>query len=223
MTRVLVFSGVGRYADPWHPFSETSAAVAHLLRRDGQDTVVRDSEPGSLLDVADFDLLVVNSGGRGAEPDAEKTSQWAADHRALEAFHGSGAPVLGLHTAVGTFPDWPAWSAIIGGRWGEDAFHPDIDAATFRPAEGTAEHPIWAGLERVTVVDERYCGLEVFAGTAPLVHHGTDGDLHTMGWAVGDSVLYDGLGHDGRSYEAESRRRLLLNEVRWLLSSASHV
>ena len=38
-----------------------------------------------------------------------------------------------------------------------------------------------------------------------------------MGWAVGDRVLFDGLGHDERSYQSESRRKLLVNEVEWLL------
>lgn len=217
MARVLVFSGAGPYADPWHPFAETSAAVADLLRRSGHDTVVRDSEPGSLLDAADFDLMVINSGGRGGDPDAEETAAWAADHRALGAFHGAGSPILGLHTAVGAFHDWPEWASFIGGRWGEDAFHPDIDTATFRPADGVDAHPLWHGLGSVVVFDERYSNLEVFPGSVPTIQHHTDGRTHTMGWIAGGTVVYDGLGHDGRSYESEGRRRLLLNEVQWLL------
>ena len=38
-----------------------------------------------------------------------------------------------------------------------------------------------------------------------------------MGWAVGDTVVYDGLGHDLSSYQSPERRRLLVNEVDWLL------
>lgn len=218
MARVLVFSGAGPYADPWHPFAETSGAVAELLRGRGHDVVVRDSEPGSLLDLRHFDLLVINSGGRTAELDAAGTASWAADHQAVDAFHRSGAPILGLHTAVGTFPDWPGWAAIIGGAWVEDTFHPAMDTATFRPAEGAAGHRVWEGLASVTVLDERYSNLEVSTGSVRLVRHDTHGVQPVMGWAVGGSVIYDGLGHDGHSYESEGRRRLLHNEVDWLLS-----
>ncbi len=218
MARILVFSGTGPYTDPWHPFAETSAAVAEVLRGSGHDVVVRASEPGSLVDLVGFELLVVNSGGRTNEEDPVETARWDEDHRALEAFHSGAQPILGLHTAVATFQDWPGWPSIIGGRWGDDTHHPDIDEATFQPAVSAGGHPVWKGLESVVVFDERYSNLQLSAGSIPLVEHHTYGLQHTMGWAVGDTVVYDGLGHDARSYESETRRLLLLNEVDWLLS-----
>ena len=218
MPKVLVFSGAGLYADPWHPFRETSTAVAGVLRDQGLDVVVRDSEPGSLLDVASFDVLVVNSGGRTSRAEPAEVLAWADDRRALEAFHHGGGPILGLHTAIGTFPDWPEWPAIIGGRWNADSHHPEISTAAFEPTQGAAGHAVWEGLHSVVVFDEQYSSLEVFGGSTPLIQHQVDGVAHTMGWLVGESVIYDGLGHDGRSYESEDRRRLLVNEMEWLLS-----
>ncbi|RMB61724.1 ThuA domain-containing protein [Tessaracoccus antarcticus] len=218
MPRILILSGAGHYADPWHPFAETSGIVAGLLREVGHDVVVRDSAPGSLQDLPQFDLLVVNSGGRLGEPDPAVTASWAVDHRALAAFHIDGGPILGLHTAVATFPDWPAWAAIIGGRWGEEAFHPEIDTATFLPSPQSSSHPVWDSLESVVAFDERYSRLELLAGSEPLVQHETDGTVHTMGWLASVRVVYDGLGHDARSYESAGRRCLLLNEVQWLLT-----
>lgn len=218
MARILVFSGSGHYADPWHPFGETSAAIAAVLHKAGHDVVVRDSEPGTLLDLPEFDLLVVNSGGRTGDPDPAETRAWAADHSALMDFHRSGSPILGVHTAVGTFPDWDGWASIIGGRWTEDSFHPEMGMATFEPAGSTSSHPVWAGLESVAAIDERYSLLELADGSVPLVQHTTDGKDHVMGWAVGETVIYDGLGHDGRSYESDERTRLLQNEVDWLLA-----
>ncbi len=220
MARILVFSGAGSYADPWHPFAETSGAVAHILRGGGHDVVVRESEPGSLRDLDSFELLVINAGGRTGGPDALETTAWAGDHRAIEAFHSCGSPILGLHTAIGTFPDWPGWTSIIGGGWGSDTFHPNIDTATFLPTDGAVGHPVWEGLESVVVVDERYSRLEIAETSVPLVQHGTMAETHTMGWIAGGSVLYDGLGHDARSYESEDRKRLLRNEVRWLLAQS---
>ncbi len=218
MARILIFSGAGRYADPWHPFAETSAAIAGVMQEMGHHAVVRDSEPGSLEDLHTFELLVVNSGGRATEPDLEQTRAWTSDHRAIWEFHESGHPILGVHTAVGTFPDWDGWTSIIGGRWTADSFHPELGTATFHPAAGASAHPIWSGLETVSVIDERYSLLELEDGSVPVVQHTTEATIHTMGWVAGESVIYDGLGHDGRSYESQSRRRLLKNEVRWLLA-----
>ena len=220
MSRILVFSGAGPYADPWHPFPETSAAIASVLRGGGHDVVVTDSHPGSLLDLDKFDLLVVNSGGRLQEPDATRTRRWAPDHEALGQFHAAGRPILGLHTAVATFPDWPGWASIIGGRWGADSGHPAIDIATFFPANGAERHPVWTVLKSVTVFDERYSALQLdVARSEPLVQHEIDGVVHTMGWFAPGPVVYDGLGHDARSYESPERRALLLNEVDWLLGN----
>lgn len=218
MARVLVFSGAGHYADPWHPFEETSAAVAVVLQEMGHQVVVRDSEPGSLRDLPQFDLLVVNSGGRTGEPDPAQTLAWSSDHQAVMEFHQSGSPILGLHTAVGTFPDLDGWASIIGGRWTADSFHPEMGMATFHPAAGASTHPIWTGLETVPVIDERYSLLKLGDASVPVVQHTTDGTAHTMGWVAGKTVIYDGLGHDGRSYESEDRCRLLENEVHALLA-----
>ncbi len=218
MARVLVFSGAGHYADPWHPFQETSQAVSKVLASLGHRVLVRDSEPGVLLDLAEFDLLVVNSGGRTEPPNTAVTAEWARDHSCLMDFHRSGSPILGLHTAVATFPDWDGWGLIIGGSWTTESFHPEMGSPTFHPAAHAADHPVWSGLESVSVTDERYSCLERSDAAVPLVQHVTGGQPHTMGWAVGDSVIYDGLGHDARSYESEERRRLLCNEVQWLLS-----
>ena len=89
--------------------------------------------------------------------------------------------------------------------------------ATFQPAPSAVGHPVWAGLSEVEVFDESYSGLDIDAGVTPLVQHTTDGDTHVRGWAVGEQVLFDGLGHDERSYDSPSRNRLLVNEVAWLL------
>ena len=74
------------------------------------------------------------------------------------------------------------------------------------------------GLHRVPVVtafDERYEGIEIDERAEPLYGHET-GDFSVCGWRFGN-VVYDGLGHDHRSYLSRSRRRLLVNEISLLL------
>lgn len=217
MARVRIFSGGGRYGDPWHPFTQTSAAVADILTGAGHGTEVVRDLPASLTDLGAVDVLVVNAGGQPTEeivPDPE----WAAAFDDLGRWLNQGGRLLGLHTAANAFPDWPDWPARLGGRWVRGtSFHPERSEASFGPCPGAAKHPVWDGLDTVEADDERYSSMEVAPGSVRLVQHVTDGVTEVMGWANGGHVLYDGLGHDARSYESPSRARLLLNEVSWLL------
>ena len=219
MPKILIASGVGPYSDPWHPFERTSPLIAEVLSEAGHEVEVRDTVPGSLLDVSSFDLLVVNAGGGIADDDSEEwpSDAYYEDLAALKKYREGGGRVLSVHTSNGAFGQLPEWRGAVGGCWGPDSFHPDIDTAVFQPAPDAGDHPVWAGLEQVEVFDEKYSALEIDPAVAPLVQHTTDGDTHVMGWAVGDQVVYDGLGHDEKSYESEGRRRLLVNEVDWLL------
>lgn len=222
MAKILIASGVGPYADPWHPFERTSPRIADVLRPAGHTVEIRDTDPGSLLDLTSFDLLVVNAGGGIAEGEAPSDS-FDDDLEALRRYLHGGGRVLSIHTSNGAFGQLPQWREAVGGCWGEHAFHPDISDATFQPAPGAESHPVWAGLESVEVFDEKYSGLDIDDDVTPLVQHTTDGVTHVMGWAVGEQVIFDGLGHDERSYDSETRCRLLTNEVAWLMRDRSRM
>lgn len=217
MATIIILSGEGRYADPWHPFAETSAAITRILTERGHRVETRPTVPES-FDTLDADLLVANVGG--GEPGVEL----APDPDWVQAFERLGAclettPLLAVHTSANGFRDWPRWHQLLGGAWLPGiAHHPEIGVATFEPVPGAEEHPIWAGQSSVTCFDERYSDFTIAASTTPLVRHVTDGRSQTMGWAHGTRVVYDGLGHDARSYSSPDRARLLVAEVDWLLA-----
>lgn len=217
MARILIASGAGPYSDPWHPFERTSPLIAEVLRGAGHTVEVRDTIPGSLRDIGDFELFVANAGGGIADESEPPSSSFDDDLRALGRYLEAQRPVLSIHTSNGAFGQLAQWRIAVGGQWGEGSFHPEISEATFVPVPGRETHPVWDGLESVEVFDECYCGLEFDTGVEPLVQHILDGQPQVMGWAAGERTLYDGLGHDERSYEAESRNRLLVNQVAWLL------
>ena len=96
--------------------------------------------------------------------------------------------------------------------------HPPIGPALFVPVEGAA-HPVVGAGQPVEAFDERYCFLQPDARSRVLLTTEHAGSQHPVVWQSGGAprVLYDGLGHDTRSYESRGRRELVRREIRWLL------
>lgn len=233
MARVLIFSGAGRYADPWHPFEETTGAIAAVVSDLGHQVVIDRSTPDAFVGLDEVDLVIVNSGG--GDPDARPGTSplWEGVHAQLAAYLDGGGALLGTHTAAAAFPDWPDWPRRFGGAWVRGtSFHPERSYALFEAAPAFVDHalfagiaspsglPALAGVPSVLCYDERYSAMIVGEGTSPTLVHETGERTQVCGWLTGDRVLYDGLGHNARSYESATRRQLLANEVNYLLSLA---
>lgn len=219
MARVLILSGAGRYGDAWHDFDETSAAVAQILTDRGHQAQVRRSCPEALDSLAEADLLIVNTGGGDPEEGWDFIPEWSRAHSKILDHVEAGKPVLGLHTAANTFCDWDLWPSILGGKWVPGVSgHPERSYAVFEPMPDAADHPALRGVDQVMCYDERYSNLVIEPLATPLLFHETGEEFHIMAWAMGNNVIYDGLGHSGRSYESASRRQLLCGEVAWLLN-----
>ena len=61
--KALLLSGEGRYADEWHPFSETSAILASMLTGAGWHVEQTGDVEAALAAIGDdVDLLVTNLG-----------------------------------------------------------------------------------------------------------------------------------------------------------------
>ena len=58
--RALLLSGAGRYADPWHPFARTSAAVAQVVTEAGFAVEIEEDVDAALAGLAESapDLLI---------------------------------------------------------------------------------------------------------------------------------------------------------------------
>ncbi len=225
---VVIFTGLSRYADPWHPVAETSAEIARVVRALGIEPDLRtDETPEALADLTGVELLIVNS-GRG-NPDAPPTydPSWQPSFDAVGAYAEAGSPVLAVHSAAAAFPEWAGWADIIGTGWTPGVSgHPESSLAVFEADESARDHPVFEGLQPlagvtqspvVVAYDERYWRMPVHEGNTPLLGHVTLGDWYVVGWSRDGTRIYDGLGHDRRSYASGHRRRYLANEIRWLL------
>ncbi|WP_323960132.1 ThuA domain-containing protein [Arthrobacter sp. JZ12] len=228
MTTALLLSGTGRYADPWHPFEETSDAVAGLLKARGLQVTTADDVDTALAGLRDPgawpDLLVVNVG----LPRDGGTSPGTAEASAgLDAWLTGGRPLLGLHSSSTSFVESEAWEAALGGRWVRGvSMHPEYGKANIL-LEGS--FPV--GVPDFTVDDERYSWLRTSPDVVVHARHEHEGHLHPLMWSLQRPVradagsgagvarsFYDALGHDAASYSSPEHRELLVRAVDWLLA-----
>ncbi|MFJ6678472.1 ThuA domain-containing protein [Microbacterium sp. NPDC091382] len=209
MNRVLLFSGGADYADPWHPFAETSAIVAQVLREEGDVTVV-DTLDDLAARIDATDLLVINAGGG--------TAPHPLDARLAEILTGYRGPLLVLHVAATLLPEHTAWEARLGGRWVRDVtFHPERGPLRVRAVSASV-----ADLADLNTVDEAYTALRVSPGAdVLLVHDDADGVAHPLVWTHendGCRAAYSALGHDAEAYASPLASELVRRLTRWLLA-----
>jgi hypothetical protein len=226
-SRVLLLSGAGRYSDPWHPFAQTSARVAEVLRDAGLDVTVSDDVDGALARLgADApDLLVLNIGAADGPlaPDVEEAppdvARDAATRDGLLAHLSAGRPLLALHVSSTSLGFVPEWESILGGIWVRGTtMHPDYDRAHIHVE--TDAHPIVAGIADFDTDDERYSWMRVDPAVQALAWQEHESVHHPLLWthAFGAApVVYDALGHDAASYDSAEPRELVARSARWLL------
>lgn len=219
MANVLILSGTGRYADPWHPFDATSAIVAGLLRDAGHDVEVSGDVEERLADLDGVDLLVVNAGNPTRHGLDSPTA--AAARAGLHAYRVRGGGVLSLHVSAGSLPEVPEWREIMGGHWEQGVtMHPDNSPTTIQVP--VSEHPVVAGLDDFDTFDERYSWLVMADDAEPLMFHDHDDVRHPLLWTRTDEhggrVVYDALGHDPRAYESAGTRDLITRAAAWILA-----
>ncbi|WP_065571525.1 ThuA domain-containing protein [Microbacterium oleivorans] len=208
MSRVLVFSGGTDYADPWHPFAETSAIVADVLREEGDATVVDTLEDlAARIDAAD--LLAINAGGG--------TAPHPLDARLAEILVRYSGPLLALHVAATLLPEHAAWEARLGGRWVRDVtFHPERGPLRVRAVSASV-----ADLTALDTVDEAYTALRVSPeAEVLLVHDDANGVAHPLAWTHennGCRAAYSALGHDAEAYASPLAPEIVRRLTRWLL------
>lgn len=218
MARTLLLSGGGEYADPWHPFPETTEAIRRVLEPLVDVVEVRTDVDAALAGLDDsVRLVVVNIGNAGPG-----TPSGAARRGLLRHVDGGGG-LLAVHASITAFPDWDDWESIIGGRW--------VRGVTHHPPKGlervnvaSAEHPITREVLDFEVDDERYTDLRWSPDIHILLTHDEGGSRHPLVWCRtrGEArVVYDALGHDADSYRSAGTRDLLSNAVAWILDGPS--
>lgn len=233
--QALILSGSGRYADPWHPFAETSAALAGILAEAGFGVETADDVDAALAGLAGPcaadrgkegprtehpglpDLLVVNVGlPRDGNP-SPGTPEAAAG---LRRWLADGRPLLVSHSSSTSFLDSPEWEDALGGRWIRGtSMHPEYGRAAIHvvPESGA----LVAGIGDFELMDERYSYLQTAPGITVHATHTHEHREHPVMWSLnrgGGRTFFDALGHDAASYESPEHRELLLRAIAWLMA-----
>ena len=160
MAEVLLLSGDGRFADPWHPFAETSERLAGLIDDLGHRVQTSSDVEERLADLDGIDLLVVNAGNPTKLGLAGTTALTPAARTGLLEYLARGGPLLVMHISVNSLPGIPEWADIVGGRWVEgESMHPPKGETRVTVHPGC--HPIVATLQDFSLTDERYSYLSV--------------------------------------------------------------
>lgn len=228
MPSALVVSGSGRWADPWHPFPVTSERLRQAVAAAGVDVEVREDVEDALVGLPEVDLLVLNVGDPDG-PDPEDAAEQLPERptmpvveavvASLHAHLDRGGALLAVHSSTTALGSFEGWSRAIGGHWVRGrTMHPPHSDATIDVH--TDAHPVTTGLADIDVSDERYSWLHTEDDITVLGDHSHAGERHPMIWVREQGtarVLYDGLGHDERSYDSSGHQQLLQQGIAWLL------
>ena len=212
MTRSLILSGGGAYADPWHPFAATSERIADVLAALGHHVEISELVADRVADLRGWDMIVVNA---ASGPQAADTS---AAQAGLTAALDRGLGVLAVHVGACTLLRLPEWESVTGAAWiSGRSMHPKVGPGRIITYPG--RHPICAPVADFDITDERYAYLRTAPDIVPLAVHEHAGELHPLLWARvrGKSrIVTDLLGHDERSYDSPEHRQLISRAARWL-------
>lgn len=219
---LILTGGIG------HPFADAAPALDGVLAEAGVRSTITDDIEGGLeeLERGSFDLLTVYAlrwRMQGSEKYAPHRDRWAfslseAGRQRLARFVTGGGGLLGLHTALICFDDWPDWKELLGGAWiwGRSA-HPPRGPVTLRPTG--LPHVITAGLPAFTVTDEAYGNFDLAADVEPLATvEAEDGVAWPALWArtIGQGrAVADTLGHDRATLEHPVHRQILTRAALW--------
>src|SRR5262249_428039 len=132
-----------------------------------------------------------------------------------------GVGLVVLHHALVSYPDWPDYTRIIGGRYDEPnpkkpgtlteqpGYHHDVDIPI---VIGANNHPVTAGLKDFTINDEIYWGFRVQSDVTPLLTTTHPKSGKPLAWTRTEGksrVVYIQLGHGPSAHNDPNYRKLV--------------
>lgn len=145
----------------------------------------------------------------------------------LKSIFERGTGLVVLHHALVSYPDWPEYEQLIGGRYpkppeGEPqvtskvGYQHNIEI----PIQiADTAHPITTGLKDFMIRDEIYWGFRVGADVHPLLKTTHPKSGSTLMWTRtqgASRVVYLQSGHGSTAYSNETYRTLVERSIAWV-------
>jgi type 1 glutamine amidotransferase len=202
---------LGLCGDIWHPAKVVRKGLAGLEDSGFEFDWVEDARQWSVQRMAAYPAVILSKSNNISSAD-ESTWMTESVQQAFRKYVKRGNGLLAIHSGTAGYEGTAVLRALLGGVFRE---HPDQCPVTVEPL---ADHPLSAGSESFTLLDEHYHmdlddqQAEVFLKTKS--QHGTQ----PGGWRryEGDGrVCVLTPGHNLEVWQHPAYQRLLLNALRW--------
>ena len=132
-----------------------------------------------------------------------------------------GKPIVYLHHALISFPEWEEFNQIVGGVWtqGKGTVKHNVQY-TIQIAD--PDHPVTKGMQDFEIEDETYGNFDTNPDVHVLLKAEHPESAPVIGWThqYGNSqIVYIQLGHDGLAYGNPGYRKLVDQGIRWVVAA----
>jgi type 1 glutamine amidotransferase len=120
-----------------------------------------------------------------------------------------------LHHAILAYPEWPLWSEIVGIADRDFDYH---IGETVQSQIANPDHPITAGIDPWTMVDETYEMPDAGEGSEVLITYDHPKSMKSIAWTRrhrNARVFCYEAGHDDNTYSDESFQEVLRRGILW--------
>ena len=155
-------------------------------------------------------------------PDDERCPWYAGKQRTvLDEVLANGQGMVFLHHALLAYPNWDAWTQLLGIAQRSFQYFPDQEMMIY-PAE--VPHCITEGLQPWQMVDEVYLMDEPQGDGEVLLTTDHPRSMRSIAWArelPEKRVFCLVSGHDARTWQNESFQQVLLRGIQWAAKTLS--
>lgn len=139
----------------------------------------------------------------------------------------SGMPLFVFHHSLGGYQNWDFYPKMIGGQYLERAKRidgVDYPASSYKHDESVrvfvadTQHPITKGIKEFTIIDETYKDMYIHKDVHVLLTTDNPTATKQLAWTYRyekTPIFVLALGHDKKSYENESFRKIVFQGICW--------
>lgn len=197
--------------DRWHPAHTPRAGLAPLVQQGFTFDWIEDAREWSAGRMASYPVVLLT---KSNDVSAADWTEWVTPpvEEAFRAYVHAGGGLLAIHSGTTGYRETPILRRLLGGIFVQ---HPPQCAVTIAPIAG---HPLAAGVESFTIVDEHYQmamePIEVASLLTTMSEHGVQpgGWTHTAG---AGRVCVLTPGHNAEVWLHPAYQRLIGNALRW--------